>query len=203
MKAYLLQLYFTPLISSHFFFTRGRVFEGFSVCSFFFYALKCSDLNMKLSLNSLTCPSKMYREKENKFSCSQTWYPAVRCASHCAVSVMRQCGHRRETNQADGKRLDVTPVGLGLEIVLIGSCCCCDCCSNTVPTGSAGTIVHVCDLCTNVYYRNPVVSCYWTCVYVGSAQNEKGDKVRRIGGKVNRWVSRSSSEVLGGWARQN
>ena len=63
---------------------------------FFFYELvKCSDLNTKLGLNSLTCPTKMYPEEENKFSCSQTWYPAVRCASRCAVSVMRQCGHRK------------------------------------------------------------------------------------------------------------
>lgn len=165
---------FTPLISSHFFHTRLCFWRLLRLLFFFYALVKCSDLNTKLSLNSLTCPTKMYREEENKFSCSQTWYPAVRRASRCAVSVMRQCGHRRETNQADGKRLDVTPVGLGLEIVLIGSCCCCDCCSNTVPTGSAGTVVRVCDLCANVYYRNPVVSCYWTCIYELCTEWERG-----------------------------
>lgn len=79
---------------------------------------------MKIGLNFMTCLTKnVTRRRKQILSSSKTWYPAVHCAPCWVVSAVWQCGYRGETNQADGgERLDVTPVGFSLEIVLIGSC---------------------------------------------------------------------------------
>lgn len=70
---------FIPLITRNFFFV------GF-FCSFFYELVKCSDLNLKLSLNSTTCLTKMHKGEESKFSLALRHDPlliTVRPAAVC------------------------------------------------------------------------------------------------------------------------
>lgn len=134
---------------------------------------------MKLSLNSMTRLTKMQQQEESKFSL------AIR--HDTLLFTLWQAGYRRETKQADGKRLDVMPVGFTLQIVLLGSCSC-DCCSNTVPAGSSWLCVCVWHLCTHVHYRIPAVSCYWICMYAVH-RIWKGTRCGGMeGNRVDEWV---------------
>lgn len=90
---------------------------------------------------------------------------------------MWQRGYRAETNQADGERLDVPPVGLSLEIVLIGSC-------SAAATQSLWVQPALC-VCVNMCTLQDSCSFLLFDMYVSSAQNGKGDKVGSDGGRVS------------------